>query len=251
MAVKVLSTTDYSKFKFMEGNRPVQSRVNKLIAAIKRKNELSLYPIVCRQNGDGKLYIADGQHRFKSAQALKVPVFYIVSHDITLEDVIEANGIQKSWSLKDHVCSHAALGKSHYVTLKAFHEEYGLPISTCVAILSGTESGRSELVRSGRFAIKPGGVAYAQKTAEFIRSIESIFKGATDRGFVIAVNNLMHVDGFQPQRLMNKLRAQATKLVKCASWVQYVQLIEEIYNWHVSPKDLASLSIEVKRKIKS
>lgn len=251
MSIKVLSTTNYSRFKFMEGNRPVEARVNKLIAAISRKNELHLYPIVCQKNGDGRLYVADGQHRLKAAEAMKLPVFYIESKDITLADVVLANSVQKAWTLKDHVYSNAALGKPHYVTLKAFYENYKFPLSTCAAMLSNChDGGNSAAIRAGRFLIKNGGVKAAQDGGDFILAIKPMFSGALDRSFAIALLRLMRVPGFSGERLMQKLQYQSTKLVKCANWQQYVELIDGIYNHKVQPKDMISLPLEVKKLTK-
>lgn len=248
MSTKVQSTTNYARFKFMEGNRPVEARVNKLISAIAHKNELHLYPIVCQKNGDGRIYVADGQHRLKAAEALKLPIFFIESKDITLADVVRANGVQRSWSLKDHVYSNAALANPHYVTLKAFFETYKLPLSTCTMLLAGVESSPSKMLRGGTFKIKHGAVAAAEKAAEFIRSIKPLFSGALDRGFVLAMGRLLRVPGFSSDRLSSKLAYQSTKLVKCASWLQYVELLDGIYNHKVRPQDMISLPLEVKKQ---
>jgi len=249
---KILSTTNYARFKMMEGNRPVEGRVNKLIGEISRKNMLHLHPIVVQKNGDGRLYVADGQHRLRAAEALKLPVFYIESKDITLSDVIQGNGVQKGWSLKDFVFSNAALGKPHYVTLKAFYDKYKLPISTCATMLAGvsSEAGSTGTIRAGTFKIKPGGVMFAQNAADLVTAIKPIFGASSDRGFALALCRLMMVPGFSGERLLQKLQYQATKLVKCASWMQYVELIDGIYNHKCRPQDMVSLPLEVKKLAK-
>lgn len=247
---KIQSTTNYARFKMMEGNRPVESRVNKLIGAISRKNQLHLHPIVVQKNGDGRLYVADGQHRLRAAEALKLPVFYIESKDISLSDVIDANSVQKGWSLKDYVFSNAALAKPHYVTLKAFYDKYKLPLSLCAAMLAGNTNeggGNTHGIRSGNFRIKPGGVMFAQNAADLIVTIKPLFSGALDRGFALAVCRLMQIPNFSGERLMHKLQYQSTKLVKCANWLQYVELIDGIYNHKVRPQDMISLPLEVKK----
>lgn len=247
MSTKVQSTTNYARFKMMEGNRPVEARVNKLIGAISRKNQLHLHPIVVQKNGDGRLYVADGQHRLKAAEALKLPIFFIESKDITLADVIRANGVQKPWTLKDHVYSNAALANPHFVTLKAFVEKHGLPLHVSCALLSDQHHAGAAEVRAGTFKVKPGAVQFAERAATFIQLITTLFSGAKDRGFCIAVSRLMRIPGFSQERLLSKLQYQSTKLVKCSSWMQYVELLDSIYNHKVRPQDMISLPLEVKK----
>src|SRR5262245_19806840 len=97
---KIESTTNYERFVFKKGNRPVRGRVVTLINAIQNHNQLAEYPILVSERQDGKFEIADGQHRFEAARALKVPISFIRSrHQISIEMIAAANQLQKSWSM--------------------------------------------------------------------------------------------------------------------------------------------------------
>jgi hypothetical protein len=254
MSNKIQSTLNYSRFKLMDGNRPIHSRVKKLIKEIKRKNMLAQYPIVCTKNGDGRLYICDGQHRFAAAQALNLPVHFIETKGVTVEDVAHNNGAQKAWTPRDFIASFAGLGNENYIALRAFIEEFGLPPSTSAAILSGAictlsgSSGGAAHVNDGRFTVADAG--FARRVAESLLAVSEHFSGFRDRGFVLAMARLMKVKAFSVTRLLGKLEYQAGKLKKCATWAQYVELIEEIYNYRARPADMVALSIEVKKQLK-
>lgn len=250
-ASKIQSTHNYSRFKFMEGNRPINNaRVRKLIKGIKRKNMLQQFPIVCQKNSTG-LYIMDGQHRFTAAQSLGVPVFFVESKNIELSDVAATNSAQKGWSAKDFVASYASQGNQEYIKLRDFIDEHGLSVTISANILAGhlDDSGGtlSHKIIAGTFKVTD--VEFANRVASAVRACLQHFKHAKDRGFAIAIARLLRVKGFTITRFVQKLEHQSAKLVKCASWLQYVELIEEIYNWKARADDIVALSIEVKRAL--
>jgi ParB-like chromosome segregation protein Spo0J len=74
----VLSTNNYDLFSLHEKNRKLNyKKVERLSAAISKKNLLNVYPIVVNK----KNVILDGQHRYAAAKAAKATVFYLVSDD--------------------------------------------------------------------------------------------------------------------------------------------------------------------------
>lgn len=245
--IKVLSTTDYSKFAYIRGNRPTERRVFKVMRAIKRRNQLADYPILVTPY-EGKLGIADGQARFESAKRLKLPIFYIVSEKISIADVSAANRIQTPWSPRDYVHSFAEQGKKDYIKLRAFIQEFHLPVTTSASLLGGKQSGGGvESLRTGNFKVV--NETHAYKVAHVIVTLKKIVPFATDRPLAVAIMHLFHLKGFDPERLIHKIETQSSKLVKCASMMQYVELLEDIYNFRARPEQMMSLKIEVQKRI--
>lgn len=245
--IKVKSTTDYSRFKFIRGNRPIDKRVKKMVRAIKRKNMLADFPILTRPNGDGRNEIFDGQTRFEAAKQLRLPVFYIENDKIKVEDISETNSVQSPWTTRDYVHSWSERGNKHFQLLKAFVAEFGLPITTAGNLLIGKmkESGGNvaKKVRDGDFrVIDEDG---ARKVATFIVALKSRIPFATDRPLAIALSRVMSVPTFDPQRFLQKL-AHAN-FVKLNNVDQYVTQIEEIYNHRVRSNQLVPLAIEVRK----
>lgn len=250
-ASKIESTTNYSRFKFMDGNRPVNSgRVRKLMKSIKRKNMLQQFPIVCMKNGTG-LYIMDGQHRYTAARELKLPIFFVEAKNVELADVAATNSAQKGWTPSDFLSSYAALGNPDYVTLRDFVAEHGLPITTSASILSGVLGNEVNNGGNGFNAghFKVNDLNFANRVASAITALTRHFKYAKERGFVIAVARLLKLKQFSITRLISKLEHQSSKLVKCATWIQYVEILEEIYNWKSSADNIQALAIEIKKTL--
>lgn len=248
---KIQSTTNYSKFKFMEGNRVVnEERVKKLMKAMKRKNLLPQFPIVCQKNSTG-LYVMDGQTRYTAAQRLGLPVHWIETKNLEIADVSASNSVQKGWLVKDFVHSFAMQGNDHYIKLRDFVHEHRLPFTTAANILAGdlvdsagTQAGKISL---GTFKVTD--LPFANRVAAAVKACLNYFKDAKARGFVMAISRLLKVPGFSITRLIQKLEHQGTRLVRCATWIQYVELIEEIYNYKCRSGDIMALSIEVKRML--
>lgn len=248
MSAKVLSTTNYSRFKFMHGNREVKScRVGKLIRSIKRKNMLAQFPIVCMKNSTG-LYVMDGQHRYTAAKELGLPIYYIEAKNLEIADVAATNSAQKGWTPKDFIHSFAEQGHAQYKELLSFMEEHGLGVSISTALLGGQLSEGGSSTRSvceGRFIVKDA--PFANRVAAGVKACGHFFQGFADRGFVLAIARLMAVKGFTITRFIQKLEYQSTQMVKCASWTQYVDLIEEIFNHRARGNDIIPLAVEVKK----
>lgn len=249
--IKVKSTTDYSKFKFIRGNRPIDKRVKKMIRAIKRKNMLADFPILTKSNGDGRNLIFDGQTRYEAAKQLKLPVFYIESNHIEIADVPEANCVQTPWSSRDYLHSWSERGNQHYNKLKEFVAEFGLPITTSALLLSGSGQMHGQIapkLRAGKFTVTAEDSA--RRAAAFITAMKFYVPFATTRCLALAMARLLATPSFDPNRFLQKLKLNPSRLVPCANVDQYIELIEDIYNYHVMPKFLVPLSIEVRKQAK-
>lgn len=250
-ASKIQSTTNYSRFKFMDGNRIVNNaRVKKLVRSIKRKDMLAQFPIVCMKNDVG-LYIMDGQHRYTAAKQLGKPIHFVETKGLSIADVASTNSAQRGWSPSDFVASYATLGNQDYITLRDFVAEHGLPVTFVAAMLAGRTLERggniSAHIINGTFHVTT--LHFANRVAGALRGIAPFFPASKDRSFVIAIARLLEVKAFSITRFIQRLETQTTKLVKCASWDQYVDLVEEIYNYRARKDDIVSLSIEVKRML--
>ncbi len=204
---------------------------------------------------DGTFGIKDGQGRFVGARALKLPVFYHFSaqssqtHAATLEDISRANSGQRPWLPKHYVHSFAVRGNKDFIKLQAFIDEFHLPVTTSATLLAGKSGGGSvaSSLKVGAFNVKSEARAY--KVAGVIVALKRLIPFATDRPMVMAIQHLMQVHGFDPQRMLHKIETQRTQMVKCANTMQYIALIETIYNYRARPAQMLSLKIEVQKHL--
>lgn len=241
---KIESTTNYDRFVFKRGNRPVRGRVVSLIAAIDKHNQLAEYPILVSERNDGKLEIADGQHRFEAAKALKVPIFFIKSrHQITIEQIAAANQLQASWNLTDWMESWIGRENEEYVKLKNFARTFQLPITVSMELIGGSLGGtQTDQFKKGKFKVND--LAFGQTVGHVLGALRGHLPVA-DLRLVRAIMRVLRIPGVNIDRLIKKLVAHASSFERQATWLKYVELIERLYNRNVHIDDRLSLVFEV------
>jgi hypothetical protein len=57
------------------------------------------------------------------------------------------------------------------------------------------------------------------------------YDGASRRSFVFALVHLYEIQGYNHEKMMQKLQYQSTKLVDCTNTKTYLALLEEVYNF--------------------
>ncbi len=97
---QIEKTKEYSKFKHLKGNRPIQKyHLKKLKQSIEKDNCLNLHPIIVNKNFE----IIDGQHRLEVAKQLDLDIFFIQSESVKDEHFIEGNVNQKSLEVENYI----------------------------------------------------------------------------------------------------------------------------------------------------
>ena len=165
---QIYTTSDYQEFIFFDGNAKIKaSKVSKIIDSIKKYGLIN--PIVVNQNKE----IIDGQHRFESCKALKLPIKYFVK-DVKKTNLVELvrdiNSVQKNWTNKDigYAYSVHSDNKEHY---KKYLEliELGVSHSTVLEACSYLSDGE-EKIRGSYFDFKNGNLNIPDSVFEKVKS---------------------------------------------------------------------------------
>ena len=93
----------------------------------------------------------------------------------------------------------------------------------------------SERFRNGTFKIK--NLSLAQNTAEKITSVGNYYQGYKRRGFVIAMLHCFATPEYDHDRFLSKLSYQTYKLSDQSNYKQYLQIAQDIYNYHAREGD--------------
>jgi len=220
-------TEDYAIFKTLKGNRAVdQSHVNKLMKAM-RLNDL-FTPIMVNEHFE----VIDGQHRLEARKRLGYIVPYFVVKNYGLMEIQAINSQQKRWSSQDYMQSYIALGKKDYEIYEFFRRRYKLPHSVSIALLTGEDGmgGKlSDIFNSGNLKVR--NLETAKAKAATLELVAPFFAGYCDRSFVKAFFKVQEKKVFDLKKFIQKLEIQPNALKKCATTEQYIDLIEEIYNY--------------------
>lgn len=228
--IQVHTTTDYSLFKFINGNRDVnQLHLTRLKESIKKNHLITI--VMVNQNFE----IIDGQHRFLICQELRLPINYIIVKNYGLNEVQILNANMKNWTIVDYVNGYCDLGFKDYEIYREFINEYGFTNQVALSLLSGeficgtSEISISTKFKEGKFKIND--LNNSKKMADKIMMIEPYYKGFLRRSFIYALIGMFKNENFEFTEFLAKLKQQPTTLQDCTSTSQYKSLIEEIYNY--------------------
>lgn len=229
---KIEMTENYDMFRILKGNRKVdEAHVNKLMRLM-RQNDL-FTPIMVNE----LLEVIDGQHRLEARRRLGFIVPYYVVKNYGLAEVQAINSLQKRWNINDYTQSYIALGIKDYEIYKWFRERYKLPHVVSLTLLMGVEAGSgkvSDIFNSGGLRIKD--LEQAKSKAQTLELIAPYSDVYCERSFINAFFSILDKKVFDLKKFLGKLEIQPNALKKCATTAQYIDLIEDIYNYRSQSK---------------
>lgn len=240
--IKVFETTDYKRFRFVNGNRGInQKKVEKIIKEIENGNDiLNESPILVNENGM-HLDVKDGQHRFTVAVKLKRPVHYILKESqLSLYNVAKVNSNTERWKAQDFINCYVSAGNENYKQVDAFHKKYKVAIGVCLTLLTngcqtnnGADENVTEQFQQGLFEVKKK--KEATMLMEICKRFEE-FPAWNSRSFIVAITRIIQADMCDFDILVKKFSRDPKKLSVQPNWKGYVNNLEIIYNFDNSKR---------------
>lgn len=224
----IQSTTDYGSFKLDPTNRSIDSdHLERLYNAISQKNLLREFPILVRPDGT----ILDGQHRWKVAESLGVPLYYIVTDGMTTEDVPNTNALVSKWSAQDWLEVWCKKGNPDYLALANFMRQYPfLKLSIAVNLCTyGDRTDMTTAFKNGTYRCND--LDFAHEVANAILDFAPYVVFYKDSRFIYAVSVLFEHEEYNHQRMMQKMAYMSRKIVKCPDLPTYMEMFTDIYNY--------------------
>lgn len=222
-------TNDYEGFKLIEANRE-QSRghVEALKAAFEEMGNLTrVQPILVND----QMEIIDGQHRFTACQELGQPIYYTKVSGLGVSDARKINVLHRSWTFDDYAHSYAKTGDASYQRYLKLQEDYGFSNSIILVYTSGGKNpGIYKEFREGNYVLTPDDDKKARFYLELLADVAEKYPIAKSRDLAIALFKIERVEGFDHNRLMDKLERYNAMLTRQGGIMEYVRLLEEIYN---------------------
>ena len=224
-------TTDYSIFKEITSNREVDPKhVRKLVAAISKKNLLHANPIKVNES----LQVIDGQHRLAAAKELGLPIYYEISN-ITREDVSTLNSNQKNWNAMNYIDFWAVEKKEAYLKISSMISTYSdIAISAILALSNGEGKRSLEQLKEGNLDVS--NIGHCKEVCDICLELNRRFQKdfVFDSRFPLALSAALNDENFKTEILLSKISASPRDWVRCHTKVQYMEMIEEIYNRNLS-----------------
>lgn len=234
MKIPIIQTrTDYESFAFMNGNRPLNlKKIEKIKEDIQNGLNLLPYCPVIVFEKDGILHLVDGQHRFKAAEELKLPVYYVLSEELNLFQIATMNSKQDKWKEADFLKCYIELGIQDYAVLKNICNEFKVGIAIVAELLQyGNYVKRREVLddfREGKFKNN-----FETEAREMLNLVTSLFQRYTfysDRNLYLAVQMLKDKGLCDFEFLKEKVKQAPVMMDKQNSYKEYIYNIERLYN---------------------
>lgn len=233
---QVEKTKDYSKFKLLCGNRPIDRyHLKKLKESINKNNHLNLHPIIVNDNFE----IIDGQHRLEAARQLDVDIFFIKSSVIKDDHLIDCNVNQKSFEVENYIHFFAVKEKKQeYIQLKDMLKSSGLkPKALLTLILGVVSTNLLEFLKTGKFKFpsseSPDEILcfYFDFCAYSKDKRLKPFSMFTNHNFTRALRWLFKTSGFDSSILFKKLDLRWFDLKPQRTSEEWYELLINIYNF--------------------
>lgn len=165
----VYKETDYSKFKYLIGNRNLtETRKKRIIDSIQKVGYV-LNPIIVNE----KMEIIDGQGRHAACKELGLPIYYVIAEGAGTDECVNLNIGQTNWSVDDYIHFYAEEGRACYVTLENWFADYPkLSHSHIIGVSRGViETGGTHFK-----AIREGNMTFAHDPDEIQKVLDTIYE---------------------------------------------------------------------------
>ena len=168
----IYETNNFDMFKKMKGNRNVD-KVTKLKTSMKKHGFLNI-PVVINKNYE----IGDGQHREAAAESIGLPIKFCIEPDFNLDETIDVNNCQRTWTQAEKVESRAVRGNENFQRIDELHKTFSKPLNVIYAamgkgITGGSVSGK---INNGTLVCTEEEYEEAVRVLSWIRSFDDLIK---------------------------------------------------------------------------
>jgi hypothetical protein len=236
----IQTTTNYSQFKVLRGNRHINQLHLKRLKQSINSNYLITIILV-----NQRMEIIDGQHRFSACQQLGLPIHFIVVYGYGIREVQILNANMSNWSKLDYLDGYVNMGLEPYIQFKKFMQDFNeLNFGNLLRIASGVLSNKSKreegrkviqkFFENGDLVIHDLSKSYV--VAQMIMDYKPYFDKYNDNSFCLSLMNIFEHPNYDHKKMLHKLSIQPSVLIQCKTQEQYKIKLEEIFNYKTSNK---------------
>lgn len=226
---QVNQTNDYSIFKSLEGNRKVNElHVKRLKKSFEKEYLFS--PIIVNE----KFEIIDGQHRFKAAKEMQLPINYTVVHGYDLKEVQTLNANSKNWNKLDYLNAYCDLGYESYIQMRQFMRDYpdfGIAAAEMILTAKNSRGNSEHTYKFNEGSLRIDNIKLSYDNAEKIMMFKGLHEKWSSLAFISAVLQLFDHPNYDHSNMIRKIKLDPSALVPCVTAPQYKIVLEDIFNY--------------------
>lgn len=157
----VHSSMKYRDFEFLPFNRKRKKRhTNEIKKSMERWGVLSFVTVAITDciDGDMRMWVIDGQHRFDAMELLQNPILFTIANVHSKKEMVRLiaalNRTSKNWALRDYLHSWCSIEIPEYVLIQETLGRTKLPITLILEAFSGLDRRAvTEKFQAGEFEI--------------------------------------------------------------------------------------------------
>jgi hypothetical protein len=231
----IQQTKDFTMFKKLEGNRPINTHhIKRLANSISIDNQLHLHPIIINK----EYSVIDGQHRLEAAKMLGLDIYFIQSDTISAHHLIECNVNQKTFEVDNYIDFFAIKDKlPEYIELRRLLNQTDLKPKALLTLIFGTvNQSLLESIKTGSFSFTS---SFEPEIIDFFN--EFMFYVAekrvkpysmfTNHNFTKALRCIFKTTGFEKEMFFKKLDVRWFDLKPQRNANDWYTLLISIYNF--------------------
>ncbi len=224
-------TKEYSKFKFLAHNRPIDwSHVKKIARSIQSRNMLDQRPIEVNE----KMEIIDGQHRLEAAKQVDVEIYYKIVKESKTEDIIQLN-ISKNWTQSDFLNYYVRNEYPEYKKLFDYMKKNEISLKLGLAMTSGQNHENSAEFKLGNYKFEGESnqevLDMCQNTIDYIKKMNGFSNYTSSTRFWLALIKLINHTNFSMDKWLFNLARMVHKFGPRATNKDYQDMFMNCYNW--------------------
>jgi hypothetical protein len=245
---KIHKTTNYSQFKFIKGNRPIDPKHVKRLVKSMRKRYIPAPILVSEKNIIFPcLVVNDGQHRLKAAEICGYPVHYMIMDGMSMKQIRDINQNNKKWTNDDYLHSNVMTERDTngpYHTFDWFKKKYGFSFQVNIDLLCNIPLGRTSqgIFRDGNMTID--NLHDATAKANFLSSLKEYTDLYKNERFMMGMVMVMRQPIWDAKRFMRQVKKYSGELQTTQrTAAAYVEVFNFIFNRGVSRHEKAYFNV--------
>lgn len=247
----IYKTSDFSKFKHLDGNRSdALRRAPKIMKSISKHGYIPGIPVLIDENGG----IWEGQARVEACKELKVPICYTVCNGLESSAFIDINISQTGWRLKDYIDGYADQGMDEYILLKQLLEKFPKFRAVEICGIAGNRiilnGFAANSIKEGRFAITKEQYSKTEETLEYLSSFLPCISeiNGQQRAIRTAIAWVVNNTNCDKTRLREVITKKYPKINPvCESVIcRFLENLSELYNQKIGVKKQIDFDAEYK-----
>ena len=243
--METLTTSDYSMFRRLSGNRDVpEQRVQKIMESIQTIGWIS-NPILVNEN----MEVIDGQGRLEALRRMHLPVEYRILRGANILTCRMMNDANTPWIGKEFIRSFAETGDEGYKLLWQLMEQYDVNART-VLRLAGRRDSQERKIKTGEFEFTRADFGKAIAKLTIFSPYWKVMKRFRGNGLVKkkVIFFLVEHGGYPHQRIIDALKICDPNEIYCSSDERLIECIEKVVNRNQRADNRLSLLMDYRSK---